>query len=254
MNLEENIQLLQDKSAENQFSYSVKSNKQVGPKGQFCGSKVRPLSINKHRRGKRRSVQAFKTSFCWIGNNIAGARSKWALVKRWIRMKSPAILTLQETKFQVAGRHKIDGYIVYEHLRSEKTAGGGILMAIVKDLNPALVRDGGVDVEALTVDINVKKMQISCTTAYGPQEKDSKIKKDNFCQYLDEEAKRADEEGKGFILQGDLNSYVKDYSHAFVIWKKVFLTFLWCVKESLVLLKALSLMKIAKIFLLIIHK
>ena len=80
-------------------------------------------------------------------------------------MKSPSILTLQETKFQVSGKHNIEGYTVYEHLGSEKTAGGGILMAVVKDLNPALVRDGGDEVEALTVDINVKHMQISCTTA-----------------------------------------------------------------------------------------
>ena len=143
-----------------------------------------------------------------MGNNIAGAKSKWPSVKRWIRMKSPAILTLQETKFQVAGRHTLDGYFVYEHLRSEKTAGGGIFMAVVKELNPSLVRDGGDDVEALTVDINVKKMQISCSTAYGPQEKDSRTKKEKFWQYLDEEAKRADGEGKGFILQGDLNAWI----------------------------------------------
>ena len=69
-------------------------------------------------------------------------------------MKSPSILTLQEKKFQVAGRHNIDGYFFYEHLRSEKTAGGEIFMAVVKELNPSLVMDGGDDVEALTVDIN----------------------------------------------------------------------------------------------------
>ena len=55
-----------------------------------------------------------------MGNNIAGASSKWASVKRWVRQKSPVILSLQETKFQVAGKHRIDGYIVYEHLRKEK--------------------------------------------------------------------------------------------------------------------------------------
>ena len=62
-------------------------------------------------------------------------------------MKAPSILSLQETKFQVSGKHNIEGlWTVYEHLRSEKTAGGGILMAVVKDLNPALVRDGGDEV------------------------------------------------------------------------------------------------------------
>ena len=172
-------------------------------KTSFSRKKVKNLHIKKHRRGKRNSSKSYTKSFKWVGNNIAGAKSKWPSVKRWIRMKSPAILTLQETKFQVAGRHTLDGYFVYEHLRSEKTAGGGIFMAVVKELNPSLVRDGGDDVEALTVDINVKKMQISCSTAYGPQEKDSRTKKEKFWQYLDEEAKRADGEGKGFILQGD---------------------------------------------------
>ena len=87
-------------------------------------------------------------------------------------MKMPSILSLQETKFQVAGKHNLDGYVTYEHLRTEKTSGGGLLLAISKSLHPALVRDGGDQVEALTVDINVKKMKISCTTAYGPQERD----------------------------------------------------------------------------------
>ena len=70
------------------------------------------------------------------------------------------------------------------------------------------MRDGGKDIEALTVDINVKKMQISCTTVYGPQENDSKQKKENFWKYLEEEAKRAEDEGKGFILQGDINAWL----------------------------------------------
>ena len=119
----------------------------------------------------------YNKNFRWIGNNIAGAQSKWATLKRLIRIKSPAILTLQETKFQIAGKHRLDGYVVYEHLRTEKTAGGGILMAIMQELSSAFVRDGGDYVEALTVDITVKQMQIACTTAYGPQEKDSKDKK-----------------------------------------------------------------------------
>ena len=123
-------------------------------------------------------------------------------------MKTPAILSLQETKFQSAGKHNLDGYFTYEHLRTEKTAGGGILMAVQKELCPSLVRDGGEEVEALTVDIFVKKMSISCTTAYGPQENDLKEKKVNFWHFLEEEAKRANNLGKGFVLQGDLNAWL----------------------------------------------
>ena len=60
-------------------------------------------------------------------------------------------------------------FLTYEHLRC-KGEGGGLAFIARKDLNPAFVRDGGEEVEALTVDIHVKKMTISCTTAYGPQE------------------------------------------------------------------------------------
>ena len=74
-------------------------------------------------------------------------------------------------------------------------------MAIMQELSPAFVRDGGHYVEALTVDITVKQMQIACTTAYGPQEKDSKDKKSRFWDYLDEEAKRAEKEGKGLFCK-----------------------------------------------------
>ena len=169
---------------------------------------VVPLRVKKHRRGKRNSVKLVSKKFSWVGNNIAGAKSKWASVQRWVRLKSPSIISLQETKFQVFGKHKLPGYIIYEHLRTEKTAGGGIFMAIERNLSPALVRDGGQNIEAITVDISVKKMQITCVTAYGPQEKEASEKKDMFWQYLEEDAIRANNEGKGFILQGDLNAWL----------------------------------------------
>ena len=51
-------------------------------------------------------------------------------------------------------------------------------------------------------------MSIACTTAYGPQEKDLKEKKVLFWRFLDEEAQRTKNQGKGFILQGDLNAWL----------------------------------------------
>ena len=74
-------------------------------------------------------------------------------MKRWIRLKTPTILSLQENKFNVSGKHNFEGYFTYEHLKTEKTEGGRILMAVKKELSPDLVRDGGEEVEALTVDI-----------------------------------------------------------------------------------------------------
>ena len=53
-------------------------------------------------------------------------------------------------------------------------------------------------------------MGIVCITAYGPQENDLKGKKATFWRFLEEEAKRADIQGKGYILQGDLNAWLGD--------------------------------------------
>ena len=45
--------------------------------------------------------------------------------------------------------------------------GGGLAIGCVKDLNPTLVRKGNDDVEAMSVDIFLKKMKIRCCIGYG---------------------------------------------------------------------------------------
>ena len=51
-------------------------------------------------------------------------------------------------------------------------------------------------------------MTITITTAYGPQESSNCETKQSFWKYLHHEAQRANTNGKGFILQGDLNSWL----------------------------------------------
>ena len=125
-----------------------------------------------NRRGKRKSVKCVEKDLVFGGVNADGARGKWGTIKKAIRDTGASVWFMQETKGQVEG---------------------------------ALKLDGGDTVEALTVDLNVNKMSISCTSAYGPQENASFDKKRDFWQYLGDEAVRADEEGKGFIVQGDPN-------------------------------------------------
>ena len=91
-------------------------------------------------------------------------------------------------------------------MRGERD-GGGIVLSALKNLNPAFISDGGSDVEALTVDIHVNRLTISITTAYGPQESAKIDIKKSFWNYL-EEAERAKKDGKGFVLQGDLNCWL----------------------------------------------
>ena len=114
---------------------------------------------------------------------------------------------MQETKVSQPGKIKVDGFIVYEHTRISKE-GGGLAICVLKDLNPAFIRDGGELAEALTVNIHLKNITISCNTAYGPQETAPIQKKNDFWSYLQEECERARNEGNGFLLQGDLNSWL----------------------------------------------
>ena len=141
------------------------------------------------------------------GVNPDGAQGKWATIKKAVKDTGASVWMMQETKCKLEGRLKLDGFITYEHLRSDRD-GGGLALSVRKELSPALVRDGGETVEALTVNIHLKKMTISCTTAYGPQENADIEKKKLFWNYLGEEANKAKTEGYGFLLQGDLNAWL----------------------------------------------
>ena len=114
---------------------------------------------------------------------------------------------MQETKCTQVGQINLDGYYTYEHVRSSKE-GGGISISALKQLHPAFVSNGGEEAEAITIDIHVQNMEITITSAYGPQESSKCDVKDAFWKYLYEEAQRAKSYGKGYILQGDLNAWL----------------------------------------------
>ena len=161
-----------------------------------------------NRRGKRNSIKHKEEIFCIIGVNANGITSKWNTFKRVVNKTKPLVWNIKEAKCIVEGGLKLNGYTVFEHVQSSQDGGRGLAMGCSEKLNPKLTRSGGDEVEAITVNINFRKIKISCTTAYGPQTDDKTEKKDNFWQYLDEEAKKAELEGEGFLLQGDLNSWL----------------------------------------------
>ena len=81
-------------------------------------------------------------------------------------------------------------------------------MSALKVLTPEFISDGGEGVEAVTIEIHVKNMAISVTSAYGPQESAPVETKTAFWKHLSEEAQGCSAQGKGFILQGDLNAWL----------------------------------------------
>ena len=128
----------------------------------------------------------------FAGVNPAGARAKWSTWRKVIRQSEATVWTMQETYCTQVNLLKIDDldFVVYEKVRNNK-AGGGVAIAAKKDLNPILIFEGEEDVEALTIDIHPKNIIISCTSAYGPQLRDTLEKKSNFWKFLDKVADSA---------------------------------------------------------------
>ena len=163
--------------------------------------------IGKPRRGKRLNKKKVSNMLVFVGVNPAGARSKWPTWNIIIRQSEASLWTMQETKCSETNQLKMDNFLIYEKVREAKE-GGGIAIAAKKELNPVLIAEGDSEVEAISIDIHPSKLTISCTSAYGPQQRDSLEKKYRFWEYLDKMADMAWKEGKGFYLQGDLNAWL----------------------------------------------
>ena len=132
-------------------------------------------------------------------------RSKILTFRKVLSELNPSVFLVEETKCNNEGQFKLgNDYIVYELLRKDR-AGGGLALGCLKDLQPAWVREGNDQVEALSVDIFVKNMKIRCCVAYGPQENDNVDKKEAFWSYLDNEVMEATNDGAGFVLHCDGN-------------------------------------------------
>ena len=70
----------------------------------------------------------------------------------------------------------MNDFVIYEKVR-ELREGGGVAIAARKELNPVLTAEGEDNIEAITIDIHPSKIIISCTSAYGPQLRETMDKK-----------------------------------------------------------------------------
>ena len=165
-------------------------------------SKLKPKKV---RRGKRKSSKSFVKTLRFLGVNAAGLKPRLTTFKKVLSELKPSVFMVEETKYNETGKLKLDNYVIFEAVRENKCAGGGLALGCSKELSPAWVREGINGVEALSVDIFLKRMKIRCCAAYGPQENDLVDKKDAFWKYLDEDVIAAKDAGAGFILQFDGN-------------------------------------------------
>ena len=137
--------------------------------------------------------------------NSAGLRPKLSTFKKVIQELKPAVFFIEETKYKEAGKLKIGNYNIFELVRQSQDGGGGLALGCLKELQPAWVREGDDQVEALSVEIYLKHIKIRCCVAYGCQETDLVERKEAFWSYLDEEVSLADQSESGFILHFDGN-------------------------------------------------
>ena len=164
------------------------------------------ISTNKKfRRGIRKNRKPYKKNLRFLGVNSAGLKSKITSFRKVVSDLKPSVFFIQETKFQNTGKLKLENYIIYEFVRQNGDGGGGLALGCDKDLNPAWVREGNDQVEAISVEICLKNMKIRCCNAYGFQENEYVDKKDAFWTYLDEEVQEAENAGSGFLLHFDGN-------------------------------------------------
>ena len=120
-----------------------------------------------------------------MGVNAAGLGSKLLSFRNILEKLCPSVVFVEETKFIGDKTVDLEGFAVYTKNRAKCEKGGGILLAVKKELQPALVRDGGEQVEALSVCITTNQMNIRCVIAYGCQESAKVKQKDDFWSYLD---------------------------------------------------------------------
>jgi hypothetical protein len=161
------------------------------------------------RRGKRNSTKNISKSLRFMGVNCAGLRPKLLTFKKVISELKPSAFFLQETKYKEVGKLKIKNYIIFEKLRNNRD-GGGIAFGCIPELTPVFVREGEDPVEALSVQIYVKKLKIRCCVAYGCQENDLNDKKEAFWKYMDEEVTEATDSESGLVIQLDGNLWAGD--------------------------------------------
>jgi hypothetical protein len=132
-------------------------------------------------------------------------RPKLATFRKVIADVQPSVFFVEETKYKDSGKLKIENYTIFELVRKSRNGGGGLAIGCDKNLHPVWVREGGDEVEALSVEITAKGMKVRCCVAYGCQETDLIERKNAFWNYLDEEVQRAEHSESGLVLHCDGN-------------------------------------------------
>ena len=147
-----------------------------------------------------------------MGNNVNSLVQKLEALEHVLSVEKPTVIFLQETRLGRPGRIKTPSSTKYSWYELHRTVmaekgqkGGGIAIGVLNSVEPSWISEGNDNTEAITVEIWIKNFPVRLICGYGPQEYDSKERKDSFWDYLTQEVQSAAAGGAGLILQMDGN-------------------------------------------------
>ena len=140
-----------------------------------------------------------------LGSNSAGLMNKKESFQRNISLFKPAAYFIQESKVPKKNRIALNDYEIFEHIRNN-TAGGGLLTAVHKSLNPISVSEEIEDEEILGVEATFGQNKLRLINGYGPQENETEETRKAFYTRLDFEIKRAKLSGCLICIEMDSNA------------------------------------------------
>ena len=161
-------------------------------------------NICKTRRGLKRRNENSATAFKIIGTNADGLRSKKDSLINLIQTERPAVFMIQETKMKQKKQINIEGYELFEEVRSGR-GGGGLLIGIDNtiDVVPVVITQ---EDEILAIEMELKSMKLRVATAYGPQESAPPDQINEFYSKLENLIIQCNDDGCGLMMEMDCNA------------------------------------------------
>ena len=145
-----------------------------------------------------------------VGNNCAGLKGKKESFESLLKILSPAIVMLQETKLYRRGTLKFEQFECFEKIRSDKK-GGGLMTLIHKNFEPVVIptrNQSEMSSNVLVVGAKIKNIKIRFLNAYGVQECAAIEEKIEFYSILEEEILKALNSGNMLCLAMDANAKI----------------------------------------------
>ena len=134
-----------------------------------------------------------------------GLNSKWdSFINVLQHFNGPSCIMLQETKLSTCLKSKLNGYEIFPP--DLRRRGGIVFTAVDKNLSPVHIPHENEEVNIVVVQALVGNHRVRLINCYGPQETESKSKRNEFWEVLESEVVNAKNEGCLLVIEMDANA------------------------------------------------